>query len=448
MAEDETKAAAEPPHDLAAEKAVLRAILRSPKAVADIIDLLTEDDFYRLAHGHIYTAALAVYSRDETLDPTHVGAELNEQNQLTEAGGKDYLQALADGAPGTRSWTANAERVRTMAVLRRLNETAAQLENLVAEGTNASLDRVVDTAQSEIHAATLLNRSRIHADLPLGEIMEETLDYIEAIGSRNGKPGIPTGFTDFDSLTNGLQPGQLVVIAGRPAMGTSTLVLDLLRAAAIRHGLPSALFTLESTRTDVSLRILSAESRVPVHHMRAGTMTDDDWTRLARRMPEVAKAPLFIQDGLYSSFADLRTHCRRLHTRHGLRLLAIDRIQELNYGTRPLGSRYEEVSEIARCLKRLAKELGIPVIAASTLNRGPEQRTDRKPLLNDLRDSGALEDNADMVILLHREDAYERESPRAGEADFIIAKHRHGPTATITTAFQGHYSRFVDMAQT
>jgi replicative DNA helicase len=231
-------------------------------------------------------------------------------------------------------------------------------------------------------------------------------------------------------------------------MGKSTLAFDFVRSASIAHDLPSAVFTLEAGRREVGMRILSAEARVALHHMRSGTMTDDDWVRLARRMPDVSAAPIYIQDGSYSNLHDLRAHCRYLHATKNVQLIIVDAVHLLTYGTRPLSSRYEEISEIARCLKLLAKELQVPIVAISTLNRSPEQRTDRKPMINDLRDSGALEDNADLIILLHREDAYEKDSPRAGEADLIVAKHRHGPTAVITVAFQGHYSRFVDMAQT
>jgi replicative DNA helicase len=243
---------------------------------------------------------------------------------------------------------------------------------------------------------------------------------------------------------NKANPGQLIVIAGRPTMGTSTLALNLLRSAAVKHNLPAAYFALESRRTDITMRLLVAEARVALHHMRSGTMTDDDWARLAKGMPSVSGAPLYLQDDAYANFTKMRAHCRRLH---GLKLIAVDDLQLLNYGTRPLGSRCQEVSEVARSLKNLAKELEIPVIAVSTLNRGPEQRTDKRPYLSDLRDSGALEDNADFVILIYREEMYERDSPRAGEADLIVAKHRYGPTATIITAFQDHYGRFVDMAQ-
>ncbi|NHC16381.1 replicative DNA helicase, partial [Motilibacter deserti] len=283
--------------------------------------------------------------------------------------------------------------------------------------------------------------------VPLADIMEGALDEIEAIGSRGGAMvGVPTGFADLDELTNGLHGGQMIIIAARPAMGKSTLALDFARAASIKSGLTSAFFSLEMGRNEITMRLLSAEARVPLHHMRTGTMTDDDWNRLARRMGEVSEAPMFIDDSPNMTMMEIRAKCRRLKQRHDLKLVIVDYLQLMQSGKR-VESRQQEVSEFSRSMKLLAKELDVPVIALSQLNRGPEQRTDKKPMMSDLRESGSLEQDADMVMLLHREDVYEKESPRAGEADIIVAKHRNGPTATITVAFQGHYSRFVDMAQ-
>ena len=225
----------------------------------------------------------------------------------------------------------------------------------------------------------------------------------------------------------------------------STLGLDIARSCSIKHSMASVIFSLEMSKTEITMRLLSAEARVPLHHMRAGTMTDDDWARLARRMGEVADAPLFIDDSPNLTMMEIRAKARRLKQRHQLRLVVVDYLQ-LMQGNKRAESRQQEVSELSRSLKLLAKELECPVIAMSQLNRGPEQRQDKKPMLSDLRESGSIEQDADMVVLLNREDAYEKESPRAGEADFIVAKHRNGPTATITVAFQGHYSRFVDMS--
>jgi replicative DNA helicase len=276
--------------------------------------------------------------------------------------------------------------------------------------------------------------------------MPGALDEIEAIGSRGGNmTGVPTGFADLDSLTNGLHAGQMVVIAARPAIGKSTLALDLARSAAIKHDLPTVIFSLEMSRNEITMRLLSAESRVSLHSMRTGQMGEEDWATLARRMSEVVDAPLYIDDSPNMSMMEIRAKCRRLKQRQGLKLVIIDYLQLMSSPKR-VENRQQEVSEMSRSLKLLAKEIDVPVVALSQLNRGPEQRNDKKPLLSDLRESGSIEQDSDMVILLHREDAYERESPRAGEADLIVAKHRNGPTATVTVAFQGHYSRFVDMA--
>ncbi|MYV98133.1 replicative DNA helicase [Streptomyces sp. SID3343] len=239
-------------------------------------------------------------------------------------------------------------------------------------------------------------------------------------------------------------------LAGRSWIPThnSTLGLDIARACSIKNGLASVIFSLEMGRNEIMMRLLSAEARVALHHMRSGSMTDDDWTRLSRKMGEVTAAPMYIDDSPNLSMMEIRAKCRRLKQKHDLRLVIIDYLQLMQAGgSRRAENRQQEVSEMSRNLKLLAKELEVPVVAMSQLNRGPEQRTDKKPMVSDLRESGSIEQDADMVILLHREDAYEKESPRAGEADLIVAKHRNGPTATITVAFQGHYSRFVDMAQ-
>ncbi|HEY3954547.1 MAG TPA: replicative DNA helicase [Streptosporangiaceae bacterium] len=253
-------------------------------------------------------------------------------------------------------------------------------------------------------------------------------------------PSVPVRCVQVDS------PDHLY-LASRSLIPThnSTLALDLARAATVKHQMATVIFSLEMSRNEITMRLLSAEARIPLHTMRTGQLSDDDWTRLARRMSEVADAPLFIDDSPNMSMMEIRSKCRRLKQRNDLRMVIIDYLQLMSSPKR-VENRQQEVSEMSRSLKLLAKELEVPVIAVSQLNRGPEQRTDKRPMLSDLRESGSIEQDADMVILLHREDAYERESPRAGEADLVVAKHRNGPTANVTVAFQGHYSRFVDMA--
>jgi HKD family nuclease len=280
----------------------------------------------------------------------------------------------------------------------------------------------------------------------LADMLPDALGWIEAAGSR-GQPilGVPTGFDDLDALTNGLHPGSLVVVGSRPSIGKTTLLLDFCRAATLRHNLPSALFSLEMPRQEINLRLLSAEARVPLHTMRTGQMNDDDWARVARRTQEIADAPFYINDSGTLTAQALCDEATRLVRDHDVKLIAVDYLQLITPGLRG-ETREREVSETTRQLKALALDLGVPIVVASQLNRDPEHRIDKKPLLADLRESDAIAQAADIVILLAREDAYERESPRAGEADLIVAKHRQGPTATVTVAFQGHYSRFVNLA--
>jgi replicative DNA helicase len=433
-----------PPQDIAAEQAVLGGMLLSKDAIADVVEVLRGHDFYRPAHETIYEAILDLYGRGEPADPLTVADQLQKNNELGRVGGAPYLHTLVNYVPTAANAGFYADIVRERAILRRLVEAGTRIVQMGYNG-DGEADDIVDAAQAEVYSVTERRASEDY--LPLSEVMEGTLDEIEAIGSRGGQMvGVPTGFVDLDALTNGLHPGQMIVIAARPAVGKSTIGLDLARAAAIRHQLTTVIFSLEMSRNEITMRLLSAEARVPLHHMRAGQMTDDDWNRIARRTGEVSSAPLFIDDSPNMTMMEIRAKCRRLKQRHDLKLVIVDYLQLMSSGKR-VESRQQEVAEFSRALKLLAKELEVPVVAISQLNRGPEQRQDKKPLLSDLRESGSIEQDADMVILLHREDAYEKESPRAGEADFIVAKHRNGPTATITVAFQGHYSRFVDMAQ-
>ncbi len=433
-----------PPHDIAAEQCVLGGMMMSKDAISDVLEVIKPSDHYRPAHQIVHEVILDLYGRGEPADAITVAAELTKRGDIGKVGGAPYLHTLIASVPTAANAGYYARIVRERAILRRLVEVGTRIVQLGYAG-DGDADELVDRAQAEVYGVTERRTSDDY--LPLSEIMPGALMEIEAIGSRGGTmTGVPTGFADLDALTNGLHPGQMVVIAARPALGKSTLALDLARAAAIRHNLASVIFSLEMSRNEITMRLLSAEARVALHSMRTGQMNEDDWNRLARRMGEVASAPLFIDDSPNMSMMEIRAKCRRLKQQHDLRLVIIDYLQLMTSPKR-VENRQQEVSELSRSLKLLAKELNVPVIAVAQLNRGPEQRTDKRPMLSDLRESGSIEQDADMVILLHREDAYERESPRAGEADFIVAKHRNGPTTTVTVAFQGHYSRFVDMAR-
>jgi len=418
-------------------------MMLSKDAIADVVETIREGDFYRPAHQAIYSTVLDLYGRGEPADAVTVAADLTRTGDIGRIGGAPYLHTLVAMVPTAANAGYYARIVREQAILRRLVEAGTRIVSM-GYGATGDVDDLVDRAQAEVYEVTERRTSEDYA--PLGEIMGDALSEIEAIANRGGEMvGVPTGFAELDKLTNGLHPGQMVILAARPAIGKSTMGLDLARAASIKNGLASVIFSLEMSRNEIVMRLLSAEAQVPLHHMRAGTMSDADWTKLASKMGVVSDAPLFIDDSPNMTLMEIRAKCRRLKQRHDLRLVIVDYMQLMTSGKK-VESRQQEVSEFSRSLKLLAKELGVPVVAISQLNRGPEQRTDKKPMLSDLRESGSLEQDADMVILLHREDFYEKESPRAGEADFIVAKHRNGPTQTVTVAFQGHYSRFVDMA--
>jgi replicative DNA helicase len=428
---------------MGAEQCVLGGMLLSKDAIADVVEVVRPGDFYRPAHQAIFEAIIDLYGRGEPADPTLVADELLKRGEIARVGGIPYLHTLVATVPTAANASYYAKIVQERAVLRRLVEAGTRIVQLGYSG-DGEVDEVVDRAQAAVYEVT--ERRTTEDYVRLEDVMPLTLEEIEAIDSHGGgMTGVPTGFADLDELTNGLHPGQMIVVAARPALGKSTLGLDFARSAAIKHGLATCIFSLEMGRTEITMRLLSAEARVPLHHMRSGKMTDEDWARLARRMGEVAEAPLFIDDSPNITMMEIRAKARRLKQRHDLKLIVVDYMQLMSSAKR-VENRQQEVSEMSRSMKLLAKELEVPVVAISQLNRGAEQRTDKKPQLSDLRESGSIEQDADMVILLHREDAYEKESPRAGEADLIVAKHRNGPTDTITVAFQGHYSRFVDMS--
>jgi replicative DNA helicase len=433
-----------PPQDLLAEQGVLGGMMLSKDAIADVVEVLRGSDFYRPAHEQVFDAITDIFGRGEPVDAVTVANELTVRGTLSKVGGAAYLHTLISSVPTAANAGYYAGIVRERAVLRGLVAAGTRIVQLGYAAQGGDVDDLVNAAQSEVHKVTERRASEDYQ--VLGSLLDTTVDEIEAAGSRGGKMiGVPTGFADLDALTHGLHPGQMIVVAARPALGKSTLGLDVARHAAIKHKLCTVIFSLEMSRTEITTRLLSAEARLMLQSLRTGKVDEAGWAKIARVVGEVADAPLYIDDSPNLNLMEIRAKARRLKQQHDLKLVIIDYLQLMSSGKR-VESRQQEVSEFSRALKLLAKELDVPVIAISQLNRGAESRTDKKPMMSDLRESGSIEQDADMVILLHREDAYEQESPRAGEADFIVAKHRNGPTATITVAFQGHYSRFVDMA--
>lgn len=433
-----------PPQDLIAEMSVLGSMLISKDAIADVVEQLRAVDFYRPAHEIIYDVILELYGRGEPADAITVVGELTKDGQLGRIGGPSYIHTLINSVPTAANAGYYARIVRERAVLRRLVEAGTRIVQLGYATEGGEVDELVNTAQAEVYAVTERKASEDYT--VIGDLLDPTFDEIEQIGTDGAANGIPSGYADLDSKTNGLHAGQMIVLAARPAMGKSTAALDIARNAAIKHNMASVIFSLEMSRSEITMRMLSAEANVKLAKMRSGRLDRRDWQAMAQTRARIAEAPLFIDDSPNMSLMEIRAKCRRLKQRHDLRLVVIDYLQLMTSGKR-VESRQQEVSEFSRALKLLAKELEVPVIAVSQLNRGPEQRTDKMPQMSDLRESGSIEQDADIVLLLHREDAYDKESPRAGEADLILAKNRNGEIGRITLSSMLHLSKFENMGR-
>lgn len=435
----------QPPQDLAAEQSVLGGMMLSKDAIADVLERLRPKDFYRPNHQQIYDAILDLFSQGEPADAVTVAAELDRRGVLRRVGGAPYLHTLIATVPTAANAGYYADIVAEKAVLRRLVEAGTRVVQYGYAGAEgADVAEVVDRAQAEIYDVT---EDRGSEDMvALEDLLQPTMDEIDAIQAGGGQgQGVPTGFADLDELTTGLHGGQMIIVAGRPGQGKSTLAMDFMRSCSIKHGRASVIFSLEMSKSEIVMRLLSAEARIKLADMRAGRMSDDDWTQMARRMGEISDAPLFIDDSPNLTMMEIRAKARRLKQKTDLQLIVVDYLQLMTSGKK-VESRQTEVAEFSRSLKLMAKELDVPVVAVCQLNRGPEQRVDKVPQLSDLRETGQLEQDADLVILMNRPDSYDRDSPRAGEADLIVAKHRNGPTKTITVASTLHMASFRDLA--
>lgn len=384
-----------PPQDVHAEQSVLGSMLLSKDAIGEAAEELDSRDFYRPAHETIYAAIIDLYGRGEPADAITVADELTKRGDLQRVGGQAYLHELINSVPVASNAGYYAHIVAERAVLRRLVEAGTRIVQMGQATGNGDVVDIINAAQAEVFAVSGGKDSEDY--VPIGSVVEPTLDIIEAAsGSSDDMTGVPTGFTDLDHLTNGLSAGQMIVIAARPAVGKSTLGLDIARSAAIEHHMSTVIFSLEMSRTEITMRLLSAEAQIQLQQLRKGQLRDDDWAKLAHTSGRLSDAPLFIDDSPNMSLMEIRSKCRRLRERHNLKLVVIDYLQLMSSGKR-VESRQQEVSEFSRALKLLAKELEVPVIAISQLNRGPEQRTDKRPMMSDLRESGCL--TADTRVL-------------------------------------------------
>lgn len=436
-----------PPHDDEAEMAALGGMLLSKEAITDVLEVLRGNEFYQPAHESIFDVIVDVYNRSMPADPIVVADELAKRGELDLVGGAPYLASLMASVPTAANAAYYARIVREKSLMRGLVQAGTRITQLGYSQDAGDIAELVTLAEAEVYSVAHSEGEK-EDYVAISELLGEANLEIEAGQSREqgAMTGVPTGFMDLDELTGGLHAGQMVIIAARPAMGKSTLAVDFCRSASIHHGIPSCYFSLEMGRMELMMRILAAESGVSMNKLRGSNQMDErDWQDVALAYNPVSNAQLYIDDSPNLTMPEIRSKALRLKQQNGLGLLVIDYLQLMSSGKR-VESRQQEVSEFSRSLKLLAKELEIPVIAVAQLNRGPEQRTGNKPQMSDLRESGSLEQDADIIMLLHRPEYYAMEE-RPGEADIIVAKHRNGQTKTIPVAFQGHLSRFSNMAR-
>jgi replicative DNA helicase len=432
-----------PPHNIEAEESVLGAMMLSAEAIATVVESVKADDFYRPAHQRLFGAILSVYGRGEPVDAITVVEELKREHLLDGVGGPLYVYNLVESVPTPASAGYYARIVADNALLRRLIEAASRIMSKAYE-VPEDPRKAADEAEGLIYAVS--RGDETEQVVSLHELVDESMAALEHIQQRDSAfAGVPTGFVDLDSLLSGLQKSNLIVIAARPGVGKSSFVTNVARNVAVDAGAPVAMFSLEMSRFEIGMRLLCAEARVAWDKVRSGRVATEEWTRIVEAAEVLHEAPLFIVDSGNVTIVDIRAKARRLKSKQGLGLIIVDYLQLMS-GHMRTENRQQEIAEVSRSLKLLAKELEVPVIAVSQLNRNPESRADKRPQLSDLRESGAIEQDSDIVMFIHREDT---DDPTVkGKADIIVAKHRNGPTQTVPLTFLPHLTLFRNFART
>ena len=435
-----------PPHSVEAEQAVLGGLLLDNSTWDAIADRLTAEDFYRRDHQQIFSAIAELAGRSEPADAVTLAEYLAAKGEAEDTGGLAYLAGLARETPTAANIRAYADIVRERSLLRHLIRVSGEIAASAYASEGRPAKDLVDEAERLVFQIAEAGRRTGSGFVALKDILGETIDRLDMLHENQGQlTGISTGYTDLDRMTAGLQPGDLVIVAGRPSMGKTTFALNIGENAAISAGVPVAVFSMEMSREQLSMRMISSLGRVDQSHLRTGMFGDEDWARINGAIAQMKTAPIYIDDSGALTPTEVRARARRLSRERGLGLIIVDYLQLMQVpGTKE--NRATEISEISRSLKALAKELRVPVIALSQLNRGVEQRTDKKPVMSDLRESGAIEQDADVIMLIYREEVYDQDTPRKGIADIIVAKQRNGPTGEVHLTFLGKYTRFENMA--
>lgn len=443
-----------PPQNIEAEQSVLGAMLIEKEAIPKVMEILRDTDFYREAHRVIFNAMLELYNKNEAVDMITVTEILKRDNKLEDVGGIAYVTSLANAVPTTANVTYHASIIEEKSILRQLVSVSTQIASMGYEA-NDDVKNIIDSAESKI--LEISNRKKTADFTPINEIVLDSFKSIEALmGNKNGLTGLPTGFEDLDNLTSGLHGSDFIILAARPSMGKTAFALNVVQNVAIRAakkvgGAPKtvAFFSLEMSKEQLVQRMLCAEANIDSQRLRIGELRDEDWAMLINTADTLSSANIYIDDTAGITAMDMRSRARRLKAEHGLDLIVVDYLQLMQGSGKKnnSGDRQQEVSEISRSLKALARELDVPVIALSQLSRSVEARQVKRPMLSDLRESGSLEQDADIVAFLYREDYYNPETENKNITELIIAKHRNGPVDTVNLFFHKQYTKFVGLSK-
>ncbi len=433
------------PQNISAEQATLGSILLEKDSILNCVEILQCEDFYKSAHQIIYKCALELFEKNQAVDLVTLTEELQKKKQLDEVGGASYLATLMSSVPTAANVFYYARIVEEKAILRKLINHATQIVSMGYEEQEEA--RVLlDKAENLIFDVSQQKLKNFFT--PIKDLLTESFEKIEDLyHSGNFITGVPTGFIQLDELTTGFQPSELIIVAGRPSMGKTAFCMNIAQFAAMQHKVPVAVFSLEMSKSQIVQRMLCSEARIDTHALRRGMMPEEDWPKLSLAAGRLSAAPIFIDDSAGISPLEIKAKARRLKAQYDLGLILIDYLQLIQTGLR-VENRQQEISQISRSLKGLARELNIPVVAVSQLSRAVELRSNQRPRLSDLRESGALEQDADVVAFIYREEYYKPKSSKKGIAEVIISKQRNGPTGTIELAFLKEYTRFENLART
>lgn len=432
-----------PPNDTEAEQAVIGSMLTDKDAVIAAVEVLKDSDFYREDNRIIYSAILNLYNRSQPIDVITLRAELSSMGKLDSVGGLEYIAELPEKVPTTSNVEQYIRIVEEKSILRNLIKTANDIITLGYDPTQ-EVESIIDSSEKKIFE--VMQRKNQKGYSSIKDILVDTFTELEQLYNRKQHvTGVPTGFVDLDYKTAGLHKSDLILVAARPAMGKSAFALNIATNAAVRANVPVMIFSLEMSKEQMANRILCSEAMVDSNKVRTGTLEDDDWAKLAEASGIISESQIYIDDTPGISIMEIRAKCRKMKLEHNIGLVVIDYLQLVQGSGKRGASREQEIAEISRSLKILAKEIEVPVIALSQLSRAPEQRPDHRPMLSDLRESGAIEQDADIVMFLYRDDYYNEDSEDKGLAEVIVAKHRAGSTGTVKLVWLGNYTKFANM---